>query len=193
MPGDERAVETLAAAPTMRLAGVMLQGVMLRGAEAPAAPCATTPDAARARSLQAVIVIECDDLGAQRAHLSRLALPLADEVGHDAVLAPAETGTCAIRFTQATEAASVAGSASASASESASTSAERAPVPALSPALLGIALAALAPQRLAAHLALIIGVPVIRSAEGVPALLFGDAQLRVVVADDNGEGLAAIE
>ncbi|CAN5804980.1 hypothetical protein BH11PSE8_BH11PSE8_10770 [soil metagenome] len=179
MPGDERAVESLAAAHTMRLAGVVFPGAMLRGAAAVATSCGGSPDSARVPSLQAVIVIECDDLVAQRAHLLRLALPLADEAGADALLASAETGTCAIRFTQA--------------SVSASASAARLPRPIQTRSLASIEIAALAPQRLAAHLAQIIGVPVTRSAVGAPTLAFGGTQLRFIVADDSGEGLAAID
>ena len=176
MPGDERAVASGVAAHSMRLAGLVLQGEML----VPPSPIATPLEGACAapcaRPLQAVIVIACDDLGAQRAHLTTLALPrapLGDEVDADITLAPADTGTCSIRFTQAT-----------APSSSAPTAAKT---------LRGIDIAALAPQRLAAHLAQIIGVPLTRSASGAPALAFGGTQLRFIVANDAGEGLAAIE
>lgn len=174
MPGDERAVESLAAAQSMRVVGVQVRGEMLSGSAFDAASSDGSLSAPFARPLQAVIVIACDGLGAMRAHLLRLALPLApagDEADADVTLSPAETGTCALRFTQAAALATADALAT----------------------IISIDIAALAPQRLAAHLAQIIGVPVTRSTSGAPALAFGGTQLRFIVADDAGEGLAAIE
>ena len=176
MPGDERAVASLTGAQSMRLTGVMLRGEML-GAPVPGALSSDgLLNALLARSTQAVIVIACGDLDAQRARLLRLALPvspLGDDGECDITLAPADTGTCALRFTRA--------------------AAHSSPEAIAAQTLASIDIAALAPQRLAAHLAQIIGVPVTRSPNGAPALAFGGTQLRFIVADDAGEGLAAIE
>lgn len=130
----------------------------------------------------------CDDLAAQRSRLMRLAVQVLDEHEDDGeapsgmqapvtqrltrlTLSAAETGSCGLAFVGEADAMGACAS----------------------QGIRSIDLSALAPERLAAHWAQILGRRVTRDSQGTPQVELDGSVIRFVLAIDGREGLSAIQ